>query len=77
MLTDALKSCKGSDDFQHEVIDHAIEHARGEVRTNVLENLRSLLKRGIYGTYMSAEPFHLFRYLDEQAFRYNNRKGPE
>lgn len=26
------------------------------------------------GTYISVEPFHLFRYLDEQAFRYNNRK---
>ena len=23
------------------------------------------------------EPFHLFRYLDEQMFRYNNRKGFE
>jgi hypothetical protein len=42
-----------------------------------LENFWSLLKRGLSGTYVSVEPFHLFRYLDEQAFRYNNRKGFE
>jgi hypothetical protein len=50
---------------------------RGEVHTNGLENSWSLLKRGINGTYVSVEPFHLFRYLDEQAFRYNNRVGVE
>jgi len=75
VFTDARKSYEGLDDFQHEVIDHAVEYARGEVHTNGLENLWSLLKRGIHGTYVSVEPFHLFRYLDEQAFRYNNRKG--
>src|SRR3989441_12089024 len=46
----------------------------GRVHTNGLENFWSLLKRGISGTYVSVEPFHLFRYLDEQAFRFNNRK---
>jgi len=46
----------------------------GRVHTNGLENFWSLLKRGILGTYVSVEPFHLFRYLDEQSFRYNNRK---
>ena len=46
----------------------------GQVHTNGLENFWSLLKRGISGTYVSVEPFHLFRYLDEQSFRYNNRK---
>ena len=39
-----------------------------------LENFWSLLKRGVSGTYVSVEPFHLFRYLDEQMFRFNNRK---
>jgi hypothetical protein len=39
-----------------------------------MENFWSLLKRGLNGTYVSVEPFHLFRYIDEQAFRYNNRK---
>jgi transposase-like protein len=75
IFTDALKSYEGLDEFQHEVIDHAVEYVRGEVHTNGLENFWSLLKRGIHGTYVSVEPFHLFRYLDEQAFRYNNRKG--
>ena len=75
VFTDALKSYEGLDEFQHEVIDHAVEYMRGEVHTNGLENFWSLLKHGIHGTYVSVEPFHLFRYLDEQAFRYNNRKG--
>ena len=75
VFTDALKSYEGLDNFQHEVIDHAVEYVIGEVHTNDLENFWSLLKRGIHGTYVSVEPFHLFRYLDEQAFRYNNRKG--
>ncbi len=47
---------------------------RGNVHTNGLENFWSLLKRTIGGTYVSVEPFHLFRYLDEQSFRFNNRK---
>jgi hypothetical protein len=45
-----------------------------QVHTNGMENFWSLLKRGLHGTYVSVEPFHLFRYVDEQAFRYNNRK---
>ena len=77
LFTDALKSYDGLDEFQHEVVDHAVEYVRGEVHTNGLENFWSLLKRGINGTYVSVEPFHLFRYLDEQAFRYNNRVGFE
>jgi transposase-like protein len=75
IFTDALKSYEGLDEFQHEVIDHAIAYVDGEVHTNGLENFWSLLKRGLKGTYISVEPFHLFRYLDEQVFRYNNRKG--
>jgi transposase-like protein len=74
IFTDALQSYEGLDEFQHEVIDHAIEYVRGEVHTNGLENFWSLVKRGLKGTYISVEPFHLFRYLDEQVFRYNNRK---
>ncbi len=74
IFTDALKSYEGLNEFQHEVIDHAVEYVRGEVHTNGLENFRTLVKRGLKGTYVSVEPFHLFRYLDEQAFRYNNRR---
>ena len=44
---------------------------------NGLENFWSLLKRAIKGTYVSVEPFHLFRYLDEQAFRFNERKNAD
>jgi hypothetical protein len=55
------------------VIDHAESYVRGKVHTNGLENFWSLLKRAIKGTYVNVEPFHLFRYLDEQAFRFNER----
>jgi transposase-like protein len=74
IYTDALKSYEGLDEFRHEVVDHAIEYVRGNVHTNGCENFWSLLKRGLHGTYVSVEPFHLFRYLDEQTFRFNNRK---
>jgi hypothetical protein len=50
-----------------------MSYAEGNVHTNGLENFWSLLKRGLHGTYVSVEPFHLFRYVDEQAFRFNNR----
>ncbi|HMD84830.1 MAG TPA: IS1595 family transposase [Terriglobia bacterium] len=75
LYSDALASYEGLEkEYMHQVIDHAVEYVRGRVHTNGLENFWSLLKRGIKGTYVSVEPFHLFRYLDEQAFRYNNRK---
>ena len=60
-------------DYMHEVIDHVHEYVRGRIHTNGIENFWSLLKRAIHGTYVSIEPFHVFRYLDEQAFRFNNR----
>jgi len=75
LYTDALLSYDGlASDYAHKVIDHAVQYVDGRVHTNGLENFWSLLKRGIAGTYVSVEPFHLFRYLDEQSFRYNNRK---
>jgi len=74
LYTDDLNSYKGLDEFQHGVVDHAVKYVDGKIHTNGLENFWSLLKRGINGTYVSVEPFHLFRYLDEQAYRYNNRK---
>ncbi len=74
LYSDALKSYDGlAQDYAHKVIDHAEKYVDGKVHTNGLENFWSLLKRGIRGTYVSVEPFHLFRYLDEQVFRYNNR----
>ena len=74
LYTDALASYSGlQKEYIHQVIDHAECYAKGHVHTNGLENFWSLLKRGIKGTYVSVEPFHLFRYLDEQAFRFNER----
>ncbi len=75
--TDALKSYEGLDEYTHKVIDHAEAYVDGTVHTNRLENFWSLLKRSIKGTYVSVEPFHLFRYLDEQSFRYNERKATD
>ena len=76
--TDALPSYNGlEDEYTHNVVDHAVEYVRGHVHTNGLENFWSLLKRAIKGTYVSVEPFHLFRYLDEQAFRFNERKDDD
>lgn len=60
--------------YAHKVVHHAVRYAEGKVHINGLENFWSLLKRGIRGTYVSVEPFHLFRYLDEQVFRFNQRK---
>ena len=75
LFSDALRSYEGlADTYHHEVVNHAKEYVRGNVHTNGIENFWSLLKRSIKGTYVSVEPFHLFRYLDEQSFRYNNRK---
>ncbi len=76
LYTDALLSYEGlATDYAHQVVDHAAQYVNGRVHTNSLENFWSLLKRGISGTYVSVEPFHLFRYLDEQMFRFNNRKN--
>src|SRR5207249_569413 len=75
VMTDALTSYTGLyPDYVHQVINHAEEYVRGHVHTNGIENFWSLVKRCLKGTYVSVEPFHLFRYLDEQAFRFNNRK---
>jgi len=59
--------------YVHDVINHMEKYVNGRVHTNGIENFWSLLKRGIGGTYVAVEPFHLFRYVDEQVFRYNNR----
>jgi transposase-like protein len=60
-------------DFIHETVNHMEEYVRGQVHTQGIENFWSLLKRGLKGTYVAVEPFHLDRYVDEQMFRYNNR----
>jgi transposase-like protein len=84
LYTDALRSYEqhgkwiGSQpEFVHQVIDHAVAYVQGDIHTNTTENFWALVKRMLRGTYISVEPFHLFRYLDEQVFRFNNRKGTD
>lgn len=60
--------------FIHDYVNHEIEYVRGNVHTNSVENFGALLQRGLSGTYISVEPFHLSAYVDEQAFRFNTRK---
>lgn len=74
LFSDRLQSYEGLiRDYAHSMVDHAERYVDGKVHTNGLENFWSLLKRGLKGTYVSVEPFHLFRYLDEQTWRFNNR----
>jgi transposase-like protein len=78
LFTDGWKGYSGlHQEYIHQVIDHAEKYVDGQIHTNGIENFWSLLKRGIKGTYVSVEPFHLFRYLDEQTFRFNERKGKD
>lgn len=62
-----------SKNYIHKIVNHSQEYVRGQVHTQGIENFWSLLKRGLRGTYVAVEPFHLDAYLDEQVFRYNNR----
>src|SRR5438552_7559003 len=78
VFSDGWKAYNGIDErsrYIHSVINHAEKYVDGNVHTNGIENFWSLLKRTLKGTYVSVEPFHLFRYLDEQAFRFNKRTG--
>ena len=78
VYTDALRSYDVlRHDYTHQVIDHAEAYVDGQVHTNGLESYWAILKRALRGTYISVEPFHLFRYLDEQAFRFNERKASD
>jgi ISXO2-like transposase domain/Transposase zinc-ribbon domain len=77
LYTDAMHSYRGLSDFAHAVIDHTVEYVNGHIHTNSVENFWSLLKRSIKGTYISVEPFHLGRYVDEQVFRFNEREGSD
>ncbi len=78
VYSDALRSYNQLDEeYIHKVINHAERYVDGKVHNNGVENFWSLLKRTLGGTYISVEPFHLFRYLDEQSFRFNGRKGTD
>ncbi len=78
LYTDELKSYQGLDAmYAHGVINHAVQYVDENVHTNTMECFWALLKRALGGTYVSVEPFHLFRYLDEQAYRWNERYGTD
>lgn len=75
VYTDALKSYVGLGGFyKHEFIDHAEMYVFGDVHTNGMENFWCLLKRSLKGTYTKVDPYHLFRYVNEHTFRYNERQ---
>jgi len=75
VYTDGSMSYEGlaAQDYVHETVSHMNEYVRGQVHTQGIENFWALLKRGLKGTYVCVEAYHLDRYVDEQVFRYNNR----
>lgn len=78
IITDEFTTYQfATDAYSREVVNHALEYVNGHVHTNGIENFWSLLKRGLRGTYISVEPFHLDSYVAEQVFRYNNRKDSD
>ena len=74
LYTDALPSYRGLEKtLFHETVNHLETYVRGQVHTQGIENFWSLLKRSLNGTYVNVEPAHLDAYVDEQAFRFNER----
>ena len=64
--------------YTHATVNHSIkEWARGSVHTNSLEGAFSLFKRAIIGSFHKISIKHLQRYLDEFAFRFNNRENED
>ena len=75
IMTDEFTGYFGLEgEYKRQFVNHLEKYVDGQVHVQGVENFWSLLKRGLGGTYVSVEPFHLFRYVDEQAFRFNNRK---
>jgi transposase-like protein len=78
VFTDSLRSYLGlENEYMHGIVDHAVRYVDGNVHVNGMENFWSLLKRTLGGTYVSVAPFHLNRYVQEQAFRFNSRLGTD
>jgi transposase-like protein len=79
IYTDDWKAYEGiaDADTKHETVNHSEkEYVRGDVHTNSMENVWSLLKRSIVGSYHQVSAKHLDAYLDELEFRFNNRENP-
>jgi len=78
LFTDGLLSYRTlQGEYLHAYVDHRAYYVRGNVHTNGIENFWSLLKRTVKGTYVSVDPIHLQRYVVEQVFRFNERKGSD
>jgi transposase-like protein len=79
VFTDSATLYDGAlDGYIREMVNHsAKEYVRGEIHTNSVENFWSNVKRMLKGTYISVDPIHLSRYLDEAIFRFNVRKDSE
>ena len=78
LITDGGTAYNGlSKDYVHQSVDHQGDFVRGIVHTNGIENFWSHLKRGLKGTYVSVEPFHLGRHIGEQVIRFNERKDTD
>ncbi|HEY1501239.1 MAG TPA: IS1595 family transposase [Acidobacteriaceae bacterium] len=73
VYTDGWQGYDGMTEYVHKTVNHIQEYVRGEVHTQGIENFWSLLRRGLRGTYVAVEPFHMDRYVAEQVFRFNNR----
>ncbi len=74
-MSEEHQGCNGLEGgYLRGVVNHAVAYVDGSVHTTCVENYWSLVKRGLDGTYVAAEPFRLFRHLDAQALRFNNRK---
>lgn len=72
IFTDEAAAYKGL--VNHTTVKHSIgEYVAGEVHTNGIESLWSMMKRGIIGTYHHVSPKHTERYAVEFAGRHNNR----
>lgn len=78
IYTDAWQAYRNlSPVYVHDFVDHVEQYVKGNVHTNGLENFWSLFKRCVKGTHVSVEPFHLFRYIDSESFRFNNRDSTD
>jgi transposase-like protein len=78
VYTDALASYNSiSDEYVHHAINHAVEYVRGHVHTNNIEGFWSVFKRTLKGTYVAPRPEHLQAYVEEQVFRFNQRKATD
>jgi transposase-like protein len=79
IFTDDWEAYRGiaDEDTMHETVNHSAgEYVRDEVHTNSVENIWSLLKRSVMGTYHHLSAKHLPAYLEEITFRFNNRGNP-